>query len=103
MIFRVNFTYYSKLEVINHHLLGKQEFVAKAKRYGVKFTHVRKWVHAYEAHGHKGFIKTYNHHSGVFKFTVLKMMEQNQLSINQAAAPLISPLPALSSYGTPLQ
>ena len=74
-----------KLEVINHYLSGKEGFTATAKRYEVKFTHVRKWVHAYKAHGHKSLIKTYTHYSGVFKLFVLKAMAQDQLSINQAA------------------
>ena len=75
-----------KLEVINHYLSGKEGFTATAKRYEVKFTHVRKWVHAYKAHGHKSLIKTYTHYSGVFKLSVLKAMAQDQLSISQAAA-----------------
>ena len=75
-----------KLEVIHHYLSGKEGFTATANRYGVKFTYVRKWVHAYKAHGHKSLIKTYTHYSGAFKLTVLKMMEQDQISLNQAAA-----------------
>ena len=75
-----------KLEVINHYLSGKEGFTATAKRYGVKFTYVRKWVHAFKAHGQKSLTKTYTHHPSAFKFSVLKAMEQDQLSINQAAA-----------------
>ena len=75
-----------KLEVINHYLSGKEGFTATAKRYEVKFTHVRKWVHAHQAHGHQSLNKTYTHHSAAFKVSVLKAMAQDQLSINQAAA-----------------
>ncbi len=75
-----------KLEVIHHYLSGKNGFTATAALYEVKYTHVRKWVHAYQAHGHKSLIKTYTHYSGVFQLSVLKTMAQDRLSINQAAA-----------------
>ena len=75
-----------KLEVINHYLSGKDGFTATSALYEVKYAHVRKWVHAYQAHGHKSLIKTYTHYSGVFKLSVLKAMAQDQISINQAAA-----------------
>jgi transposase len=75
-----------KLEVINHYLSDKDGFTATSALYEVKYAHVRKWVHAYQAHGHKSLIKTYTHYSGVFKLSVLKAMAQDQISINQAAA-----------------
>ena len=75
-----------KLEVIHHYLSGKEGFTATAKRYGVKFTYVRTWVHAFKAHGQKSLTKTYTHHPSAFKLAVLKAMAQDQLSINQAAA-----------------
>ncbi len=75
-----------KLEVIHHYLSGKEGFTATAKRYGVKFTYVRTWVHAFKIHGQKSLIKAYTHHPSAFKLAVLKAMAQDQLSINQAAA-----------------
>jgi transposase-like protein len=75
-----------KLEVINHYLSGREGFIATAKRYGVKFTYVRKWVHAFKLHGQKSLTKTYTHHPSTFKLSVLKAMEHDQLSINQTAA-----------------
>ena len=75
-----------KLEIINYYLSGKGGFTATANRYGVKFTHVRKWVHAYRAHGHKSLNKTYAHYSTAFKLSVLKVMAKEQISLNQAAA-----------------
>jgi transposase len=75
-----------KLEVINHYLSGKDGFTATAALYDVKYAYVRKWVHAYKAHGQKSLNKTYTHYSAAYKLSVLQQMEQHQLSINQAAA-----------------
>lgn len=83
-----------KLEVINHYLSGQGGFTATAKRYGVKFTYVRKWVHAYSAHGHKSLNKTYTHYSTAFKLSVLKVMAQEQISLNQAASRFNIPAPS---------
>ena len=46
-----------KLAVIQHYLSGRGGFKTVADRYGVKYAYVRKWVHAFEAHGQKSFIK----------------------------------------------
>ena len=83
-----------KLEIINHYLSGKGGFTATAKQYGVKFAYVRKWVHAYRAHGHKSLNKTYTHYSAAFKLSVLKVMAKEQISLNQAAARFNIPAPS---------
>ena len=83
-----------KLAVIQHYLSGRGGFKTVADRYGVKYAYVRKWVHAFEAHGQKSFIKGCAKYSGAFKLSVLRYMEQHQLSINQTAAHFNIPAPS---------
>ena len=86
-----------KLEVIQHYLSGKGGFKAVGDRYGVKHTYIQKWVHAYKAHGQKSLTKTYTHYPDTFKVSVLQSMQQDQLSINQAAARFNVPAPSTIS------
>lgn len=83
-----------KLAVIQHYLSGRGGFKTVADRYGVKYAYVRKWVHAFEAHGQKSFIKGCAKYSGAFKLSVLRYMGQHQLSINQTAAHFNIPAPS---------
>ena len=83
-----------KLAVIQHYLSGRGGFKTVADRYGVKYAYVRKWVHAFEARGQKSFIKGCAKYSGAFKLSVLRYMEQHQLSINQTAAHFNIPAPS---------
>ena len=75
-----------KLEVIHHYLSGEGGFTATAKRYGVEFTYVRKWVHAYRAHGQKSLTKTYTYYSVAFILSVLKAKAKERISLNQVAS-----------------
>jgi len=86
-----------KLEVIKHYLSGKGGFKTVGDHYGVKHTYVQKWVHAYKAHGQKSLTKTYTHYPDTFKVSVLQSMQQDQLSINQAAARFNVPAPSTIS------
>jgi transposase-like protein len=83
-----------KLAVIQYYLSGRGGFKTVAERYGVKYAYVRKWVHAYQIHGQKSFIKGCAKYTGTFKLSVLQYMEQHQLSINQAAAHFNIPAPS---------
>ncbi len=75
-----------KLAVIKQYLSGKGGFKTIGDQCDVKYAYVRKWVHAFKMHGQKSLNKTYTHYPSAFKVSVLKAMEQDQLSINQAAA-----------------
>ena len=87
-----------KLAVIKHYLAGNRGFKAVADQYGVKYAYVRKWVHAYQVHGQNSLTKTYTYHPSAFKLSVLKAMEQDQLSINQASARFNIPAPSSISH-----
>ena len=86
-----------KLTAINHYLSSQDGFTTTAALYGIKYAHLRKWVHAYKAHGHKSLSKGYTHYSSAFKLSVLKTMEQDHLSISQAAAHFNIPAPSTIS------
>jgi transposase-like protein len=86
-----------KLVVIQHYLSGNGGFKTVADQYGVKYAYVRKWVHAFKAHGQKSFVKGHTKYSGTFKLSVLQHMEQHQLSINQAASYFNIPAPSTIS------
>ena len=83
-----------KLAVIEHYLSDKGGFKAIADQYGVKYAYVRKWVHAFKAHGQKSLNKSYIQYSSGFKLSVLQHMEQHQLSVNQTAAHFNIPAPS---------
>ena len=87
-----------KLAVIQHYLSGRGGFKTAADQYGVKCAYVRKWVHAFRAHGQKSFVKGHAKYSSTFKLSVLQHMEQHQLSINQAASHFNIPAPSTISH-----
>jgi transposase-like protein len=86
-----------KLAVIQHYLSGRGGFKTIADQYGVKYAHVRKWVHAFKAHGQESFVQGHTKYSGTFKLSVLQQMKQHQLSINQAASQFNIPAPSTIS------
>ena len=86
-----------KLAVIEHYLSGKGGFKTLGDQYGVKYAHVRKWVHAFKAHGQDSLNQSYLQYTGSFKLSVLQYMEEHQLSINQAAAHFNIPAPSTIS------
>jgi transposase-like protein len=86
-----------KLEVMQQDLSGRGGFKTIGDQYGVKYAYVRKWVHAYKAHGQHSLSKAYVQHTGTFKLSVLQHMEEHQLSINQAASHFNVPAPSTIS------
>ena len=83
-----------KLTVIQHYLSGKGGFKNIGDQFGVKYAYVRKWVHAFKAHGQKSLNKSAIQYSSIFKLSVLQHMEQHQLSVNQAATHFNIPAPS---------
>ena len=57
-----------------------------AKKYGVSYSHFRRWVYAYEANGVEGFTKVTRTHDDAIKIHIIEYMHTNSLSVNQAAA-----------------
>jgi transposase len=77
-----------KLEVVRDYLAdGSDGLRTVAQRHGIPshFT-VRKWVLAYQVHGHAGLRKKLSQYSAEFKLSVLQHMWDNQLSMMQTAA-----------------
>ena len=83
-----------KLAVIEHYLSGRGGFKTIGDQYGIKYAYVRKWVHAFKAHGLRSLHRSYVQYTSTFKLSVLQHMEQHQLSINQAAAYFNIPAPS---------
>lgn len=83
-----------KLAVIQHYLSGRGGFKTVGDQYGVKYAYVRKWVHAFKAHGQHSLNKTYAQYTSGFKLSVLQHMGQHQLSLNQAASHFNIPAPS---------
>lgn len=83
-----------KLAVIKQYLTGKSGFTALATQHEINPAHLKKWVYAYQAHGHKSLSKGCANYSSVFKLSVLKALAQDHLSINQAAARFNIPSPS---------
>ncbi len=83
-----------KLAVIEHYLSGRGGFKTIGDQYGIKYAYVRKWVHAFKAHGLRSLHRSYVQYTSTFKLSVLQYMEQHQLSINQAAAHFNIPAPS---------
>ena len=83
-----------KLAVIKQYLFGKAGFKTVGDQYGVKYAYVRKWVHAFKTHGQKSLTQAYTHYPSIFKLSVLQAMEQDQLSVNQAATRFNIPAPS---------
>jgi transposase-like protein len=88
-----------KLAVIQHYLSGNGGFKTVADQYGVKYAYVRKWVHAFKAHGQKSFVKGHAKYSGTFKLSVLQHMEHTNSRSIKRHPTLISQHPAQSVAG----
>lgn len=75
-----------KLEVVQEYLSGSMGTKSLAKKYGVGRTQVVRWVAAYRHHGIDGLRAKHCHYSAEFKLSVLREIEQRELSHTQAAA-----------------
>jgi transposase len=83
-----------KLAVIEYYLSGSGGFKTTADQHSVKYAYVRKWVHAFKAHGQKSLMKGRAHYPSTFKLSALQYMEQHQLSVNQTATRFNIPAPS---------
>ncbi len=75
-----------KLSVVQSYETGPQGFRSVARRYGLDYAMVKRWVAAYRQHGQLGLRKKFSHYSAEFKLSVLHRMQQEELSANQAIA-----------------
>ena len=76
-----------KLALVEEYLEGKNGGIKTiAKKYGVPYSHFRRWVYAYEANGIEGLTKVTRTYDGATKIHIVEYMHTNSLSVNQAAA-----------------
>jgi len=75
-----------KLSVVQSYEAGKDGYKSIAQRYGLNHKMVRRWVSAYRQHGASGLRKKFSHYSAEFKLSVLRQMQQEELSASQAIA-----------------
>lgn len=75
-----------KLEVVQEYLSGAIGSKSLAKKYGIGRTLVARWIAAYRHHGIDGLRAKHRQYSAEFKLSVLREIEQRELSHTQAAA-----------------
>ena len=76
-----------KLALVQEYLKGKNGGIKNiAKKYGVPYSHFRRWVYAYKANGLEGLIKVTRTYDGITKIHIVEYMHTNSLSVNQTAA-----------------
>jgi transposase len=83
-----------KQAVIKQYISGKGGYRALGAQYGINHSHIRKWINAFKVHGKKSLSRGRTHYSSAFKLSVLKAMEQDQISLIQAAARFNIPAPS---------
>ena len=74
-----------KLAVVQQYLTGKYGRKEVGRQFGVPESVVRNWVTIYRHQGSKGLVKKFTHYSAKFKHMVLKTMEREHLSQQNAA------------------
>lgn len=80
--------YYSlevKLKAIHRYQNGAEGIRSIAKSIGINYEVLRMWIRQYEYHGEKAFQKSYTAYSMAYKLDVLKYMNDNGTSPNEAA------------------
>lgn len=74
-----------KLKAIHHYLSTKNGFRTTAELFGVSRTNLRHWVALYKAHGDSGLAACHTRYTQSFKLSVLRHMDDHQLSVYEAA------------------
>ena len=81
------YSYEFKLALLEEYLEGKNGGIKTiAKKYGVPYSHFRRWVYTYEANGIEGLTKVTRTYDGATKIHIVEYMHTNSLSVNQATA-----------------
>src|SRR5690606_35092891 len=74
-----------KLSVVQSYETGTQGYKSVARRYGLDYKMVERWVALYRQHGLLGLRRKLSHYSVEFKLSVLHRMREEDLSV--CAAP----------------
>lgn len=75
-----------KLSVVQSYETGTQGYKSVARRYGLDYKMVERWVALYRQHGLLGLRRKLSHYSVEFKLSVLHRMREEDLSATQAIA-----------------
>lgn len=76
-----------RLKVVLEYLSGTAGgYETIAKKHGIVFSMVRRWVHLYELHGVNGLIKRSGSYTGEFKVHVVEYMHEKALSFREASS-----------------
>lgn len=87
-----------KLKVVQHYLSGQEGQKARAKRFGIDHSAVRKWSAAWTLHGEAGLTTRHFTYSPAFKESVILHMREHRLSVREACAnSLFQPSPRFAS------
>ncbi|PSD12800.1 IS3 family transposase, partial [Stenotrophomonas maltophilia] len=73
-----------KLQVAKEACKTSTSVKAVARRYGLEFSTVRRWVATYRLHGWRGFRRQAQSYDLAFKLAVLKKMGQDGMSGREA-------------------
>ena len=74
-----------KLEAIARYQTHSESVIEIAKSIGANHEVVRMWIKQFEYHGFAAFEKSYTSYTTQFKMDVLKYMQENGVSSNEAA------------------
>ena len=87
-----------KLAVIKHYLSGRGGFKTVADQHGVKYAYVRKWVHAFKAHGQQSLNKSYVQYTGNSLSALVGIATIHLVNEPLLAMPLAASLPILVMF-----
>lgn len=75
-----------KITVVKDYLSGIEGFRKVARRHGIDFSLLRRWVATYQSLGAAGFSSRGHHYSPAFKLSVIECRREQQLSLREVAA-----------------
>ena len=89
-----------KLKLVQEYLSGYNGGVKRiAKKHGIHYSILRRWVQLYEQHGEDGLTSRTRIYSGEFKIHVVEYMHKNRMSLTETAAHFCIPsMPTVSKW-----
>jgi transposase len=85
VFFMTKYNEKQKLEIVQEYLSGSMGAESLGKKYGIGRTSVVRWIAGYREHGGEGLRRKYSPYSAEFKLSVLRAIQQQELSHAQAA------------------
>ena len=81
----LSYTKKFKLKIIKESIDERKSSKELSRKYGIAEIHIRRWIKLYKYHGTEGLEHKFHKYNSNFKETVLKYMEDNQLSFLETA------------------